>query len=295
MTPKDRGAFTAKYYSDAPTIQDSDGTRHWVTRSANFIVVATQAEAGATLVRDAAQQHDEYMLLLPQDAAAQVSAGADVVGTEGDSLTIVPPGASVVTITRGGWVYRIFSKYAQDILALAANALWYATGASGVAELVTWPAPVGGYRLRHYKLADHAGADTTMRLFRSSNLMVNIFLPSKAPRDIRKMTPHSHNDFEQGSLALAGSFVHHLRYPWTPDMTTWCQDEHDEVASPSLIVIPSKAVHTSQSLGESGMRLVDIFAPPRDDFSLRSGLVCNADEYPLPERLLGVTAPAGAA
>jgi hypothetical protein len=39
------------------------------------------------------------------------------------------------------------------------------------------------------------------------------------------------------------------------------------------------------------MRLVDIFAPPRDDFSLRPGLVCNEAEYPLPERLKGISAP----
>ncbi len=126
-----------------------------------------------------------------------------------------------------------------------------------------------------------------MRLFRTQHLMVNIFLPSKAPRDVRKMTPHSHADYEQGSLALRGEYIHHLRYPWVPDMTTWKDDEHVKVGSPSLIIMPPPVVHTSQSLGESGMRLVDIFAPPRDDFSLKPGLVCNADEYPLPSRLLG--------
>ena len=295
MSPKTRGGFTAKFYADAPTVQDADGTRHWVTRGANFVVVATQALAGARLSRTSAQQSDEYMLLLPEQMGASIEASGQRVDSAGDSLSIVPPGDSTVTVQGAGWVYRIFSKQAQDWLPMAANAQVYAAGTPEVAELVSWPEPVGGYRLRHYKLSEHVRSDSTMRLFRSRNLMVNIFLPSTAPRDIRKMTPHSHADFEQGSLALRGGWIHHMRYPWVPDMTTWREDEHEEIGSPSLIVIPPKAVHTSQSLGETGMRLVDVFAPPRDDFSLKPGLVCNADEYPLPERLHGVAAPAGAA
>ncbi|MEN9889189.1 MAG: hypothetical protein RL559_1226, partial [Pseudomonadota bacterium] len=62
MSQKTRGGFTAKFYADAPTVQDADGTRHWVTRGANFVVVATQALAGARLSRTSAQQSDEYML-----------------------------------------------------------------------------------------------------------------------------------------------------------------------------------------------------------------------------------------
>ena len=295
MTTPMRGGFTAKYYAEPPTLQDADGTRHWVTRAANFVVVATHAAAGARLQRTAAQQGDEYMLLLPEDMAASVEAGGQSVDSEGDSLSIVPPGDSSVTVHSAGWLYRIFSKQAQDWLPLAVNAHVYAAGSPEVAELVSWPEPVGGYRLRHYKLSEHVRSDNAMRLFRSCNLMVNIFLPGKAPRDIRKMTPHWHEDFEQGSLALRGGWVHHMRYPWVPDMTTWREDEHEEIGSPSLIIIPPKAVHTSQSLGAPGMRLVDVFSPPRDDFSLKPGLVCNADEYPLPERLHGVAAPANAA
>lgn len=295
MTNKMRGGFTAKFYADKASMQDGDGTRHWVTRGANFIVVATQAVAGACLSRTGSQQSDEYMLLLPEDMGASIEAAGQRVDSDGDSLSIVPPGESTVTVRGAGWVYRIFSKHAKDWLPVAANAQVYAAGAPEVAELVSWPMPVGGYRLRHYKLSEHVRSDSTMRLFRSCNLMVNIFLPGKAPRDIHKMTPHWHEDFEQGSLALRGGWIHHMRYPWVPDMSTWREDEHEEIGSPSLIIIPPKAVHTSQSLGEPGMRLVDVFSPPRDDFSLKPGLVCNADEYPLPERLHGVAAPTGAA
>lgn len=99
------------------------------------------------------------------------------------------------------------------------------------------------------------------------------------------MSPHSHDDFEQGSPAVQGTYLHHLRDPWVPDMTTWRDDEHGTVGSPSLLIIPPRVVHTTQSVGVGPKELVDIFAPPRADFSLMAGAVCNADEYPLPAEL----------
>jgi hypothetical protein len=85
-------------------------------------------------------------------------------------------------------------------------------------------------------------------------------------------------------LSLQGSFVHHLRYPWSPDKTRWREDEHERYeGSPSVLVIPARVIHTSQDVGQGTTWLVDIFAPPRIDFSLKPGFVLNAGEYPMPK------------
>jgi hypothetical protein len=276
-----RNASCSCYYDAEPVLTEKDGTKHWVSRAANFVVVTSKVIPGSVLARD---NEDEYFLLLPAGTSAVIDASGESLKTAGDSLTIVPPGDSQIQAKADGYVYRIFSNRATDLLDMADNAAAYAEETSDVAPLVDWPMPVGGFKLRHYTLADYVRDDTTMRLFRSSNLMVNVFLPSAQPRPLNKMSPHSHSDFEQGSLAIAGTYVHHMRYPWTADKTAWRADEHLEVHSPSLLIIPSTVIHTSQSMAV-GANLVDIFAPPRADFSLRPGMVCNEDEYPLPESL----------
>jgi mannose-6-phosphate isomerase-like protein (cupin superfamily) len=181
-----------------------------------------------------------------------------------------------------GPVVRVFSHHAQDLLALASNAAAYAEATPDVAPLVPWPTPAEGFRLRNYPLAQFTQADSNMRIFRSTNLMLNVLTPRMVPRDVHKLSPHSHADFEQGSLALRGEWIHHMRYPWVPDMTAWRDDEHIEVGSPSLTVIPPKVVHTSRNLNEGGAWLLDIFAPPRMDFSSKPGKVANEKDYPLP-------------
>jgi hypothetical protein len=277
-----RPATWCKHYEEAPDIVAPDGTRSWVTRAANFVVVVSDAKAGAVLARENA---DESLVLLPAGVSATVEAGSERADSSGDSLIIVPPGSNRVTVHTPGTVMRVFSNTAADLLAQAANASAYADGAPEVATVEPWPEPAGGFRLRHYALADFASPDPSplkMRLFRSTNLMINLFLPWTTRRDERKLSPHSHDDFEQMTLSLAGTFVHHLRYPWTPDKTTWREDEHLTVGSPSVVVIPARVVHTTQDVGAGTVRLVDIFAPPRLDFSLKPGFVLNAGDYPVP-------------
>lgn len=280
-----RPSTHARYYEQPADLVDADGTRHWLTRSGNMIVVVSDARNGSVLARP--NNPDEYMLLLPPGMSAHTEAGGDSVEAGGDSLTIVPPGPSRITLRNAGWVTRIFSSKAKDLLAQTSNNAVYSDGAPELAPIVPWPEPAGGFRLRHYPLADFPSPDPSplkMRVFRSTNLMINLFMPWPEPRDETRLSPHSHEDFEQISLALEGTFAHHLRYPWTPDKTTWRDDEHVVFASPSVLVIPARVVHTSQNIGHGVARLVDVFAPPRLDFSLKPGFVLNAGDYPLPDR-----------
>lgn len=273
-----RPASVARHH-DEPPAHEADGARTWVSRGANFIVAVSEVQAGATMARQG--QPDEYFVFLP-DAGATIHAGDASIEAGAESVTIVPPGDSRMVMKAAGQVIRVFSHRAADLLALAGNAADYAQPTPEVAPLVPWPTPADGFRLRHYLLAQHTQADSNMRIFRSTNLMVNVMTPRMVARDVRKLSPHSHADFEQGSLAIRGDWVHHMRYPWTPDMNDWREDEAIRVGSPSLTVIPPKVIHTSRNTNDGGAWLLDIFAPPRMDFAGKPGKVANEHDYPLP-------------
>ncbi|GAA5232177.1 hypothetical protein FOZ76_16225 [Verticiella sediminum] len=264
-------------FSPGPPQQETSHARCWITRAANFVVMYMQARPGAMLVRDA--QPDEYMVFCV-DALARVRAGTEAATLQSGTLAIVPPGASRIDIEAEGTLVLLFSNRATDLLALAANAAHYEAGAPGVAPLADLPEPAGGFALRTYRVAEHRPTDGNMCVFRSRNLMLNIMLPRQAPRNTRALSPHQHEDFEQGSMALRGDWVHHLRYPWTKDMSQWREDVHMSIGSPSLLVIPPKVIHTSRNVSEGESWLLDIFAPPRADFCARPGMVRNAQDYP---------------
>lgn len=278
MTTQATLATAARHHA-SPAQHTRPDESTWITRGANFVVAVSQVKAGARLIRDS--QPDEYMVFLV-DVAAAIEAGGTTLQARPDTLTIVPPGASSITAQGDGQIVRVFSSQTTDMAAAASNAGVYANGAPEVAPLLPWPDPPQGFKLRNYVLAEHTRPDTNMRIFRSTNLMLNIMTPRMVARDVRKLSPHSHADFEQGSLAVKGDWVHHLRYPWTADMMDWKNDEHLEMGSPSLLVVPPKVIHTSRNANDGGAWLVDIFAPPRLDFSSKPGMVCNAGDYPMP-------------
>jgi hypothetical protein len=263
--------------------EDTGESRTWYVRGQNFVVAYSEARAGATFERES--QPDEYMVILPDaEAGATFEAGDESLPVEGLSLVIVPPGGSRVQMSADGRIARIFTARSEDLVARCSNAEAYDPLRPNVAPLEPWPEPTDGLRLRHYSLDVPQEPGRFGRIFRCSTLMVNYIEISKGPRDPTRLSPHHHDDFEQGSLALEGEFVHHLRWPWVPDMTQWREDEHVRCGSPSLTVIPPPAIHTSQAVG-SGINLIaDIFCPPRFDFSDQPGWVLNGDEYPVPDR-----------
>src|SRR5690606_28257944 len=136
-----------------------------------------------------------------------------------------------------------------------------------VAAYAPWPEPRDGFRVRAYRLDAPTLPGSKFRLYRTQHFMVSYFDPAVGPRDPRALSPHHHDDFEQCSLALRGRYVHHLRWPWSNDSTTWRPDEHTTVEAPSATIIPPPVIHTSQSLGDGENHLIDIFSPPRADFS----------------------------
>ena len=272
--------FAAGGPTDLVARQLGETMRKTMGGGANFVVAVSDVEPGSTLERES--NPDEYFVLLAPGAAAEVTAGTERVESTGDALIIAPPGRSRVTVRSKGRIARIFSRHASDLTARAVNAATYADGAPEVAPIVSWPTPVGGFKLRHYRLADYLEPKTFGRLFRTQNLMINVFEPITRPRDTTKLSPHSHADFEQGSLSLYGDVMHHLRVPWTADMNTWRPDEHLQYQSPALLVVPANLIHTTRYTGGDPNYFIDIFSPPRRDFSEKPGWVRNADDYPMP-------------
>lgn len=269
-----------RFYVEPPAAED-ERRRTWYARGQHFVVEYSEIDGEVVLERE--NHPDEYMLIMP-DAGTSVEARTteETVHAPGRSLVVVPPGDSMLTVRGTGRVIRLFSSRASDLALLASNAESYREGHRNLAPLEYWPEPVDGFRVRVYDLSVPTLQSPPFRLYRCTNLMVNFFDPSDGPRDIERLSPHSHDDFEQCSLVLAGEFVHHIRWPWTTRLAAWRDDDHELCAAPSVTVIPAQAVHTSQGIAPGENHLIDIFAPPRADFSAKEGWVLNADDYPMP-------------
>ena len=286
--PVPAAADPSKSYGTASFIHFKQGEpqeedalcRKWYGRGHNFMVCYVEAKAGARITR--AAQPDEFVILSPQHSTElRVESEHGAEDIPGYSVVVVPAGASTIHVKTDGSFFVLYTTRSQDLAAKAVNAAAYAAPRDHVAPLVPWPQPVDGPRIRRYSMDVASEPGRFGRIWRCTTFMVNLFVED-APRDIEKVSPHFHDDFEQGSLLMTGAMSHHVRWPWTSNMRNWLPDAHMDCTSPSLAVIPPPAIHTSNGTGSELRLMVDVFCPPRIDFSQKPGWVLNAAQYPMP-------------
>lgn len=280
---KAEGFAAAEYvrFTELSATQVQPLASTWLARGQNFVVAWSRVKPGASLERE--DQVDEYMVVLPEAGpGAEFEAGDERVVVPGYSIAILPPGRSRIRMLQEGRLLRVFSTRNKDLAEGAANAPAYREAHPHIPPFKEWPAPPGGFRIRHYSLDVAPQPGRFGRIFRCTTMMINMLPLETGPRDVTKLSPHFHDDFEQGSLAIEGAFRHHIRWPWIANSIYWRNDDHELCPAPSLAVIPPPAIHTSAATEPDRNQLIDIFSPPRIDFSKMNGWVLNADEYPLP-------------
>lgn len=255
----------------------ADGQHTWAYRAQNFAITVSWLRANDVL--DSADVPDEHLALIPGESSVRVeSASGGEVEVAGPALVIVPAGKTRLLGITPGFVMRVFSSRVTPVLATTFNNRSYLTQDESVRPLP----PLGERRptaIRVYRMANVPNDPARFgRIFRTDSLMVNWFEPQIGPRDTDKLSPHSHDDFEQASVTLAGEYVHHVRRPWTARLSDWRPDEHVHVYSPSVTIIPPGNIHTTRAIGDGIHQLIDVFAPPRTDFVDR-GWVLNQSDY----------------
>lgn len=267
-------------FYEIEAITETGKGKYWYGRGQNFVIIYAELKKGEIFSR--AHQIDEFCVIQP-DRNTKLNIKNDVVQEiKGFSITFIPPGESCIEVLNAGRFIFIFSSLNEDLLKFCANNSDYYHKHYNLPVYECWPEPINGYKVRSYSLDVPNDPNRFGKIWRCTNFMISFVPQLEGPRDITKLSPHSHDDFEQCSFVLDGEFTHHIRYPWTPNKTNWKLDKHITCKAPSMMVIPAKAIHTSCAISPRTNQLIDIFSPPRLDFSRIPGWVLNSDEYPLP-------------
>lgn len=255
---------------------NADAPGRTVARGQNFSIERIKGVSGE---RYAFGSLTESIILLPGDGA--VLSGDRDCALPGRSIVIVPSGKFALEFAGHGEAYVLATdRTDRPAPSDPINAAAYATRDERVRPVaarfsrVTAPGEVRLHPIAEVPIPPDNGR---LRFVQSETMSIN-WVEYDGVRDRKGLSPHAHGDAEQASLALEGDFVHHLRTPWGKDADLWREDEHMPAGPGSVVVIPPEIIHTSEGVGGGRHILIDVFAPPREDF-IAKGWVHNAAEY----------------
>jgi len=263
-----------------PASAASTDARRWTGRGQNFAV--SWIRAGASSTSADVDSADEAMLLV---------LGAPV-GISGQGTSVQAPARSVCILPAKPWrldlqpgaTCAVITSLRDGAPAGALNEAAYAERDARIAPVGPGYRPLrAGHEVRILSIDSVSASKDKPRLkmLQTATLSIN-WVEYDGPRDRSALSPHAHKSFEQGSLALAGDFVHHLRVEWGEDANAWREDQHARLGSPSLMVVPVQMIHTSEGVGAGPHLLIDVFSPPRADF-IAKGWVANSGDYAAPD------------
>jgi hypothetical protein len=244
-------------------------------RGQNFLIDWFESSGAATLDYSSS---DETMVIV-FETAGKIAGEGHIAEAPSRSLNIVPAGTYQISLPGAGRGC-IISTDRKDMPPVALNAASYQPPDARVAAVgPSWPRTGKTPGIQTFEIDKvKAPADNPrLKMFQSATISIN-WVDYDGPRDRGALSPHSHRDFEQASLAVAGDFLHHLRVEWGKNANEWREDEHKLAGSPSVLVIPPELIHTTEGVGDGHHLLIDVFAPPRRDF-IAKNWVLNAGEY----------------
>ncbi|MBT3361691.1 MAG: hypothetical protein HN403_18870 [Rhodospirillales bacterium] len=264
-----------EFADEKPEARESSD--HWFARGQNFAIEwvdVTKAGGAFEITAD-----EEAMVVLPE-IGATIEGQSQKAVAKGRSVCIVPPGTYQVSMAEVGSCVCLFSDPDKLASPKIVNSDVYETADPRVA-------PVG----KPMKRADGSttitvieidgitteGKNSAMKVLQSATMSIN-WVERHGVRDRSDLTPHDHPDFEQGSVAMLGDFIHHLRVPWGKNANLWRDDVHTRANRKSVLISSVGLVHTTEAIENVQHVLLDVFAPARQDF-IQKGYVANSDDY----------------
>lgn len=248
-----------------------------VIRGQNFTVDCLRGSIGSTF--DFAST-DETILICAENGAVMIMDGKEI-DIPARSLVIAPSGTMALIVPDGGCVFALTTGRSDPAPGEVVNAALYEQPDGRVAPVGAPMSAAGGNgkSVRIFPVDDipFPKGNPRLKFLQSATMSIN-WVEYEGARDRTKLSPHAHSDFEQGSLAIAGRFVHHIRTPWGSDATTWRDDDHIGAGANSMLIIPPELIHTTEGEGAGRHILIDVFAPARADF-IDKGWVHNSADY----------------